>query len=326
MGNKINNSVDISVIIPAYNAERTLERSIKSAIAQDVDNIEIIIVNDGSSDLTQTIATECALRDRRIRVINQPNSGLGATRNRGIREAKGDVIALLDSDDEFTPHSLSRVLDTLGSSGADLIASDIVVVGEDGCEKTSSALSLKHFPEGSLFFGSETKSLFCRRVLSSFCPTYFYKRSFLVEHEIKFPSPGRFLEDIVFMSELLSKEPTVACLAGGPTYRYYMRNDSMAHSKDIDKAKQALESIRLTERNLVGVRESGSFIIEQLLFAYYLASDDGTAEGRAVRSIISMEIRKKPFSDIMRLSLKDIFKTSMVLANARPLIRLLYRQ
>ena len=128
------------------------------------------------------------------------------------------------------------------------------------------------------------------------------------------------------MSEVFAKEPVVACLTGGPTYRYYMRNDSLAHSKGIDKATQALESIRLTEGNLIDVRESGSFIVEELLFAYYLASDDDSAEGRTIRDIIKTEIRRKSLTSILRLNFKDIIKTAMVLAGARPLIQLLYRR
>lgn len=314
---------DISVIIPAYNAQDTLGRAIESALSQDIDNVEIIIVNDGSTDETQSVAIDYARHDKRIKVITQPNSGLGATRNRGIQAANGEVIALLDSDDEFTHGSFSRVLETLKKSQADLVASDLIVV--DGVSlKPSSVLSLKRFPEGSIYYGDEAKRMFCRRVVSSFCPTYFYRKSFLDSKKIRFPEPGRFLEDIVFMSELFSRAPVVACLSGGPTYRYYMRSDSLAHNKGIEKAQQALQSIYTAERNISDVKESEKFIIEQLLFTYYLASDDDTDEGNRIRSQIANRIKNSSFSSILNLSPKDLIKTMLIIFNARQILRILY--
>lgn len=321
-----NQSVEISVIIPAYNAEQTISRAIHSVLTQNIEKTEIIVVNDGSSDATKTIANDFARRDSRVRVVNQQNCGLGATRNIGIGLARGKVIALLDSDDEFVPGSFVRVLDAFSRADADLVASDLVVIDENGVSKPSSVLSLKRFPEESVIVGSETKSMFCNRVLSSFCPTYFYKKDFITKNEIRFPEPGRFLEDIVFMSEIFSKNPTVACLAGGPTYRYYMRSDSLAHSRDVSKARQAINSILLTENNLKGIPEKNKFIIEQLLFAYYLASNDESLDGGLVRKQIVDEIKNKQLSSILSLQLKDIIKTILILLNARTILRMMYKR
>ncbi len=99
-----------SIIIRAYNSESTLARAIDSALAQSFqkDEFEIIIVDDGSTDKTSAII-ETYAADARVRAIHRENTGAIAAGNRGFREAKGGFVALLDSDDEFSPEYLSKV-------------------------------------------------------------------------------------------------------------------------------------------------------------------------------------------------------------------------
>lgn len=89
----------ISVIVPVYNTEEYLKNCIMSVVRQTYDNWELILVDDGSSDGSLSIADLAAEKDERIRVIHQKNAGPGAARNRGIKEALGDYVVFLDSDD-----------------------------------------------------------------------------------------------------------------------------------------------------------------------------------------------------------------------------------
>lgn len=86
----------VSTIIPAFNGERFIGQAIESALAQTYTNIEIIVVDDGSTDATREVVAQYA---GRVAYLHQPNAGVAAARNRGIREAHGDFIALLDQDD-----------------------------------------------------------------------------------------------------------------------------------------------------------------------------------------------------------------------------------
>lgn len=96
-----------SVVIPLYNKAATVERAIKSVLNQTVQNFEIIVVNDGSSDNGQDIVS--TINDSRVRLIQQNNQGVSVARNRGIAEAKNDLIAFLDADDEWIPEFLETI-------------------------------------------------------------------------------------------------------------------------------------------------------------------------------------------------------------------------
>ncbi len=96
-----------SVVMPLYNKEATVERAIKSVFNQTVQDFEIIIVNDGSTDNSASIVE--SLKDPRIHLIHQVNQGVSAARNRGIAEAKYELIAFLDADDEWLPEFLETI-------------------------------------------------------------------------------------------------------------------------------------------------------------------------------------------------------------------------
>ena len=111
----------VSVIIPAYNAEKWIAQSVASAIRQTWKNIEIIVVDDGSSDGTAEIAS--STRDVRVTLVSQKNAGAAAARNRGLREARGDFIQYLDADDLLGEDKLELQLNALNTSPLRSIAS-----------------------------------------------------------------------------------------------------------------------------------------------------------------------------------------------------------
>lgn len=98
---------EVSIIIPAYNCRLYIKQTIESVLAQDFTNFEILVINDGSTDETAQIAASCGPK---VRVIEQENGGVCVARNRGIREARGRFIALLDHDDYWFPNKLSSQL------------------------------------------------------------------------------------------------------------------------------------------------------------------------------------------------------------------------
>jgi GT2 family glycosyltransferase len=106
----------ISVIVPLFDKERTVESSLRSAAAQTVTDLEILVVDDGSRDAGPALVR--AFPDPRVRLIRQDNAGPGAARNRGVREAKGEYLAFLDADDEWMPDFLERAVPLLDADPA----------------------------------------------------------------------------------------------------------------------------------------------------------------------------------------------------------------
>lgn len=118
--------IKVSVIIPCYNAEDHLRQCLDSVAAQTLRNIEIICIDDGSTDATMEILRDYQGRDGRFRILSQENAGAGAARNRGLREAKGEYLSFLDADDFFEPDMLREAVES-----AERYVADYVVFGAD---------------------------------------------------------------------------------------------------------------------------------------------------------------------------------------------------
>lgn len=125
--NDANTAPRVSVILPAYNAAAHLRRAVDSALAQTMADLEIVIVDDASTDATLEIAGRIAARDSRVRVLhNERNSGPSVSRNRAIAAARGEWIAILDADDSWFPERLERMLADAGD--ADVVSDDLYTV------------------------------------------------------------------------------------------------------------------------------------------------------------------------------------------------------
>jgi glycosyltransferase involved in cell wall biosynthesis len=122
----------VSIVVPVLNGERSVERALNSALAQTYDPIEIIVVDDGSTDRTIAIVEAMASRDRRIRLFRRPHSGVSASRNFGAGQARGTLLAPLDADDLWHPDKLSaQVAAMLASPGIGVVYSWAVEIDEN---------------------------------------------------------------------------------------------------------------------------------------------------------------------------------------------------
>lgn len=115
----------LSVIVPFYNVEQYLAACLDSILAQDYPDIEVILVDDGSPDGSRAIAERYVAADRRVRLVTRPNGGLGAARNTGVREAKGDFLTFVDSDDLLPPRALSALMGTALATGSDIVVGSV---------------------------------------------------------------------------------------------------------------------------------------------------------------------------------------------------------
>lgn len=124
----------ISVIIPVYNVQTYLPECLDSLIAQDYQDLEIILIDDGSKDNSGKICDEYAAKDSRIKVIHQPNGGAGAAKNAGLKAATGEYLAFLDSDDFLEPGAYSHMMAILKEQDADIVQCAFQRLFRDGAK------------------------------------------------------------------------------------------------------------------------------------------------------------------------------------------------
>lgn len=122
--------IEVSVIMPAYNCEAWIDDTLQSLHEQDFANYEIIVVDDGSTDGTAHKIRSFVPRGK-LRYMWQENSGAGAARNRGMKEAKGRFFLFVDADDLFAPNMIACLYDAAQTSGADITVGDAVAFGSD---------------------------------------------------------------------------------------------------------------------------------------------------------------------------------------------------
>lgn len=208
----------ISIIIPAYNAEKFIVKTINSIASQSYNNIEIIIINDGSSDNTEAKIKQLQSEDNRIKLFSQHNCGIAATRNKGIRLACGEFVVFVDSDDDLHPDFLSKMVQRQKQTKGEVIYSGFLKVMSKGCMPR-----LSDFREQNQLVGFlEQKSL-----VHIGC--FLISRSFLLDHSLFFDESLRTGEDILFICSLFCHINAYAV----PEYLYYYqyRTDSIMNSQ-----------------------------------------------------------------------------------------------
>lgn len=110
----------VSIVMPIFNGERFLRSSLDSLLAQTFQDFEVICVNDGSTDLSESIINEYAERDSRVKTVNQANGGVASARNAGIENAEGRYLLFCDDDDLFASNMLEAMVGTMERNNADI--------------------------------------------------------------------------------------------------------------------------------------------------------------------------------------------------------------
>ena len=167
----------LSVIIPVYNAQDCLPKALQSVLDQGIEDIEIILINDGSRDNSLSVCNQYAQQDPRIRVLDQANGGPGAARNTGLKEARGEYISFVDSDDALLPGSYKRLLHAAQQNQADIVIAHFNIfinnktldrgyVMEDSSFNRDAFLDkLAHRP-GSYYYSALWNKLYRRQVIT----------------------------------------------------------------------------------------------------------------------------------------------------------------
>ena len=198
----------LSFILPIYNVEEYLPHCVNSILKQMDSSCEIILVDDGTKDHSDTICDDYAARDERIRVIHKENGGLSSARNAGMDIAAGAYLCFIDSDDYIEEHTVGKLLDWIRDGGADVCFLKTKKVYPDGSEEILNEdlsgdrlknggreQSLSHLASRPIYPGSAWAKL--------------WRRGFLEENHFRFPNDRRLSEDLIFCLNAYLKAETM---------------------------------------------------------------------------------------------------------------------
>lgn len=178
----------ISVIVPIYNSEDYIDRCVRSIVEQSYKNIEIILVDDGSTDNSSMMCDEWAKNDKRVKVIHKENGGVSSARNEGLKIAKGDYISFVDSDDYIDKKMIEKMLNQMEKGNTDLVICNY--------EPNSNYNTNKLISKNDFYNLILDKTLF-----RGYLWNKLYKKEIISKNNLKLDSKIHICEDLLFNCE-----------------------------------------------------------------------------------------------------------------------------
>ena len=221
----------ISIIVPIYNAEKTLVRCLDSIKKQTYEDFEVLLINDGSTDTSAQICQKYCEADSRFRLINQENSGPSKSRNRGIDEATSKYLSFIDSDDYVEPNLLEEFYTAAEASSADLTICGFYVEGDFG-----SSIGKLKYPSG-VYRNEDIRPIALEAIdinvgnnIRPFSWIRFVKRECMENPRLRFNTDIYRSEDYLIWSILFARINSLCLIGDKPLYHYIENSSSITHS------------------------------------------------------------------------------------------------
>ena len=274
-------NVKVSVIVPVYNVEKYLKDCLNSVTNQTLEDIEIICVNDGSTDNSLAILEDYAKKDSRIKIINQKNKGLSGARNTGMKHVQGEYILFLDSDDWLKEDALSELYWSHLDDNLDMLFFQTVdYYEEDGryeLNQFGGMTAIDDSFEGKIFNYKDVASIIFKIPHSAF--NKLYSTSFLQRINASFPE-GINYEDLAFFYDVFLKAERVSILKKELLF-YRIRENSISTSGG-EKSFDIFKSLKLVNNSLKNttiivnkyLQDYLMFIIVNLKFVFVRLKDE----------------------------------------------------
>ena len=255
----------ISVVVPIYNVERFLPICIESIISQSYKKLQIILVDDGSTDNCGNICNEYASRDERLEVIHKQNGGLSDARNVGINKAKGEYIAFVDSDNYIEKSMYKDMYNLIDKRKADVCICNFYNVEGNNKILKNPNKGIQEYDKISIL-----KEILLDTKIQSYAWNKLYKKE--VFNNIKYPV-GRKYEDIGTTFYILEKCNKII-VTGKPEYYYLNRKDSIVNNVNeqtiIDYIELIIKRYDYIEKNLKELDKYNKYYLAKtLITAYY---------------------------------------------------------
>lgn len=265
----------VSLIIPVYNAEKYLRRCLTSAMEQTFKDMEIIVVNDGSTDDSLEICREYQQMDSRFRIIDKENTGVSDSRNRAIAMAKGEYLQFMDSDDWLTPDATESFVLAAKKFDCDMVIADFYRVDK------AVFTEKQHIRERGLL----TREQFAEYMMQDPADFYYgvlwnklFRRSIIMDHHLEMDAEMRWCEDFLFNLGFIRHAERFTAIQT-PIYYYMKRKGSLA-STDWKKANTVKLKFKLLKvykelYQSMGLYEENELRINAFVIAF--AKDGGVA-------------------------------------------------
>lgn len=252
----------ISVILPVYNVEKYIAKSIQSVLNQTHTDFELIVVIDGSKDNSEAIAKEFEKTDLRVKVYTKPNGGLSDARNYGLNMATGEFIYFLDSDDWIEPNLLEDNIKMLEDKNLDFIVFGFYQDNVDSNEQLIE--NIPHIPENNEWINSEP-IYFTPYMLNilGYAWNKIYRKGYLDKHQIKFTIGVSLVEDILFNAKVYQYADRI--VFNRQAYVHYIQRPVTTLTKQFHE--KSFEWVKLKHEGLQEFLNAWSFDNKQEILA-----------------------------------------------------------
>lgn len=256
----------VSIVVPVYNVEKFLDDCIKSILSQTYKNLEIIIVNDGSTDKSYELC-QGYCSDDRVKIFDKINGGLSSARNVGIKIATGDYISFIDSDDYIREDMIEKLVNSLEQNDADVSCCNF-----DFCDENSKILNVhkvNNFETEVLNSEQAISMLLYEEYYKCYAWNKIYRRSLF--DDVEYPE-GKLYEDITTTYKIFKKSSKVVFIKDA-LYHYRVRNNSITKKKFNKKNYDLLEALKFVSE------DSSNEDIHVGALIYYLYFIDDSIQG-----------------------------------------------
>lgn len=306
----------VSVIIPAYNVGEYIEKCVRSVVNQSYNNLEIIVVNDGSKDNTLSIISQLAEENQKIKVIDKKNGGVSAARNDGMQCATGDYLVFVDGDDFLAEDFVEFMLELFVKTGGDFcMSTDCFMYKTD---KQAPTITIKKIT------ADEATALLLSPKVEVGCWNKMFKSDFIKKHELQFDTTLFYGEGLNFITRASQCSQSVG-ITNKKIY-YYRQNNTVSATKkfDVEKIVNGWKALDCIGKRLDDKMPRSNRMLEQhrCLFSFNavrkIQSSDTQKVNKSVYKYHLSSIRKRALKEMFSAALNWKMKIKLAIACIAP--------